>query len=202
MILRRIFSGRSRGFYVDIGAHHPRRFSNTHGFYRQGWHGINIEPNPAAIQTFRTARGRDVNLQCGVGVEAARVRYYLFDEPALNTFDAEVVASRLANTPYKLVGSMEVAVERLQDILAAHLPAEQAIDFLSIDVEGYDLQVLQSNDWQRYRPACVLVESRDTSLEEALRGNICLFMRHHSYELFAKTFNTLVFRDCAPARAV
>lgn len=194
MILSRIFEGQKRGFYVDVGAHHPHRFSNTHIFYQRGWSGINIEPNPDAIGAFQTARPRDTNLQTGVSDYAKNLTYYLFDEPALSTFDEDVV-SRLASTPYKLVKSIEIPVERLDSILKKYLPSNQKIDFLSIDVEGLDFAVLRSNDWQLYRPKCVLVEAHRMSLEDALRSEIFLFMKEHGYEFFAKTFNTLVFRE-------
>jgi hypothetical protein len=90
-----------------------------------------------------------------------------------------------------------VRVEGLATILERHLPVNQAIDFLTIDAEGMDLQVLKSNDWKRYRPRCVLVESLGVSLEDALRGEVFLFMKNQGYELFARTFNTLVFRESA-----
>lgn len=197
MILRRIFGNQERGFYVDVGAHHPSRFSNTRFFYRRGWRGINIEPNPDAMRAFRSARSRDTNLHTGVSDRAEVLTYYVFDEPALNTFDADMVKSRLAGTPYRLAKTIDVAVERLDDILARCLPASQEIDFLSIDVEGLDIAVLRSNDWQRFRPKCVLVEALGMSLEDALRSDVSFFMKNQGYELFAKTFSTLVFREDA-----
>ena len=195
MILKRIFAGKERGFYVDVGAHHPRLFSNTYFFYKRGWRGINIEPNPDAIRAFQTDRERDINLQLGVSDHAEDLPYYCFDEPALNTFDAELVKSRLATTSYKIVGTCSVPVERLDHILREYLPLNTRIDLLSIDVEGLDFAVLQSNDWQLFRPECVLVESLETSLEDAMHGDIFLFMKDKGYELFAKTFNTLIFRE-------
>lgn len=62
MVLQRIFDGKTNGFYVDVGAHHPFRFSNTYFFYRLGWSGINIEPNPEASDLFQSARRKDINL--------------------------------------------------------------------------------------------------------------------------------------------
>jgi FkbM family methyltransferase len=195
LILRRIFDNQASGFFVDVGAHHPRRFSNTYNFYRCGWTGINIDPSPDAMRAFRSERGRDINIQCGVADSPGTLTYYRFDEAALNTFDADVVKSRLANTPYKLLGTIDVRVERLAAILELHLPAGRIMDFLTVDAEGMDLQVLRSNDWQRFRPRCVLVESLGVTLEDALRGEIFQFMKDQGYQLFAKTFNTLFFRD-------
>jgi FkbM family methyltransferase len=195
MTLRRVFEGRERGLYVDVGAHHPHRFSNTYYFYRRGWHGINIEPNPDVIRAFQFARRRDTNLSIGVSDRAGFLTYYMFDDPALNTFDRGIVDSRLATTPYKVVKSMNIPVNRLDAILGKNLPLGRGIDFLSIDVEGLDLRVLQSNDWTLFRPTYLLVEALELSLEHALRGDIVQFMKSQGYELLAKTLNTLIFRD-------
>jgi len=195
MILRRMFDTQNTGFYVDIGAHHPMRFSNTHLFYRRGWRGMNIEPNPEAIRAFRVFRPRDINLQIGVNESAGALTYVCFDDPALNTFDAQLADARQATSRYRVEKTMVIAVERLDVILSRHLPAGSRIDFMSVDVEGFDLPVLRSNDWSRYRPRCVLAEALGLSMEEALDCEVCRFMKQQNYELFAKTFNTLIFRD-------
>ena len=193
MILNRIFADKPLGFYVDVGAHHPRRFSNTYFFYKRGWRGINIEPNSDAFRLFQSDRPRDTNLQLGVSNSKGQITYYQFDEPALNTFDIEVVNSRLANTEYKLKSISEVDVERLDQVLLNYLPSETQIDFLSIDVEGFDFAVLKSNDWGRFRPKCVLVEALDSSLADVIGGEVFEFMTSQEYVLFAKTYNTLFF---------
>jgi FkbM family methyltransferase len=193
MILCRIFGGQQRGFYVDVGAHHPRRFSNTYLFYRRGWRGINIEPNPDIADAFRKERKRDINLQVGISEHEGTLTYYRFDEPALNSFDSELAASRVETTHYKVTGTKEIPVQRLDAVLRDHLPPGTKIDFLSIDVEGLDMAVLQSNDWDVFRPACVLVESLNTSLEKAIHGEIFAYMKTRGYGLFAKTYNTLIF---------
>lgn len=195
MILHRIFAGKPLGFYVDIGAHHPRRYSNTYFFYKRGWRGINVEPNPDVIKLFQSVRARDINIQLGVSDSTGRITYYQFDEPALNTFDSEIVKSRLAHTSYKLKSISEVNVGTLNQVLTNYLPHGTQIDFLSIDVEGFDFAVLKSNDWTRYRPKCVLVEALNVSLEDVPQSEIFIFMKRQQYELFAKTYNTLFFLD-------
>lgn len=194
IILQRIFSGKPKGFYVDVGAHHPRRFSNTYLFYQRGWNGINIEPNPEIVEAFRKERKRDINLQVGIASRESVLTYYLFNDPALNTFDAELAAQREKTTAYRVVGNRQIPVRRLDDILKELMPPEGQIDFLTIDVEGLDMEVLQSNDWKVYRPTCVLVESLETSLEQTVHGELFGFMKARNYELFAKTYNTLIFR--------
>lgn len=193
MVLQRIFSEKNQGFFVDVGAHHPRRFSNTCLFYRRGWHGINIEPNPESIALFRRERNRDVNLQMGVSDHLGSMKYYLFNDPALNSFDRDLANFRAASTHYKIVGHQDIPVDRLDNILKKYLPNGVKIDFLSIDAEGLDIKVLQSNDWSMFRPSCVLVESLKTSIESAMQGEIYRFMKSRGYRLFAKTYNTLFF---------
>jgi len=194
MVLRRIFERKAQGFFVDVGAHHPEKYSNTNYFYQRGWHGINIEPNPEAQQRFRHSRLRDINLQFGVAAQAGALKYYMFDEPALNSFDRELVQQRLNSTPYRLISEIEVPVRPLGDILGEHLPAGLGIDFMTVDVEGLDLEVLCSNDWSRYRPTCVLVEMLDSSLEDGLDSEMYRLMKSQGYAAFAKTYNTWIFK--------
>lgn len=196
MILRRIFEGKTHGFYVDVGAHHPIRFSNTYYFYKLGWFGINIEPNPSAGILFKSVRRRDIHLQLGVSDSPGELTYYQFNEPALNTFDDKSVQSSLAKKRCHLKSTCQVMVERLDRILSSYLPDGTVIDFLSVDVEGLDLAVLRSNDWERYRPKCVLIEILRSSLEDMMTNQVYDFMAKHQYMLYAKTCNTALFLDC------
>ena len=195
MVLSRIFSDKNKGFYVDVGAHHPMRFSNTYSFYKRRWHGINIEPNPDFFNFFTRYRPRDINLNCGIAKEKGNLEYYMFDEPALNTFDGEVLKSRILNTPYKHTKTIYIDVMPLADLLEQHMPDDVKIDFLSIDVEGLDLEVIKSNDWQKYRPSWVLVEQLKLEDIEDLDFEIHHHMKSNGYVLFAKTFNTLFYKD-------
>jgi FkbM family methyltransferase len=191
-ILHRIFEKKKRGFYVDVGSHHPQRFSNTYKFYLRGWNGINIDPLPGTKTRFDALRKRDINLELGISDSAGELAYYSFKEPALNTFDPIVAASR--DSP--LISKDLIQVFRLSDILDRHLGLTQKIDFLTIDVEGLDLQVLRSNDWTRYRPSYVLAEAlgmRD--INEALNSELCEYMTSNGYSFFAKCVNTVFFVD-------
>lgn len=196
VILRRIFSNQTSGFYIDVGAHHPRRLSNTYYFYKLGWSGINIEPNPDAISIFQKERPKDLNLQLGVAAEADKLKYYHFNDPALNTFDFKLSKRRLKTSPFLITKIEEINVEKLENILDKYLPKKKVIDFLSIDVEGFDLEVLQSNNWVKYRPKYVLVEELNFRFREINKSQINIFMKNKNYELFAKTYNTLFFLDC------
>lgn len=189
-ILGRIFERQEKGFYVDIGAHHPQRFSNTYRFYLRGWSGINVDPLPGSKDRFDKLRSRDINLQLGVFEQEGHLLYYNFEEPALNTFNEAVAKSH--NSP--LVSIEKIPVTTLKSILDMYLPKETHIDFLSVDVEGLDEQVLRSNDWTYYRPSYVLAEClgmKDISHVE--KSSLHAYMAEVGYSLYAKCVNTLFF---------
>jgi FkbM family methyltransferase len=195
LVLRRIFANKKSGFYVDVGAHHPNRFSNTYIFYKQGWQGINIEPNPEMFGLFKKYRARDINLNYGVALKAGKLKYCMFDEPALNTFDSEMLTRRISDTPYKHKKTIVVEVKSLRNLLKLNISKNKKIDFLSVDVEGLDLEVLKSNDWSVFRPDWVLVEQLNMQDIENLNFEIHHYMKSLNYVLFAKTFNTLFYKD-------
>lgn len=195
-ILQRIFERQSCGFYVDIGAHHPKRFSNTYLFYRKGWVGINVDAMPGSMQAFKKVRPCDINLELGVGTKEGELDYYVFNELALNGFSKELSEKRHASeSDCKVVEVLKVKIQPLSKILGEYLPSRQVVDFMSIDAEGLDLDVLQSNDWQRYRPKLVLVEVLGSSLCELTSSEIGTFMKGVNYSIYAKCMNTVFFKD-------
>lgn len=197
VLLYRLLNTQRTGFYVDVGAHHPKRFSNTNYFYQRGWQGINIEPNPAAYDLFTSMRTRDINLQLGISDNPDDLLYYEFDDPALNTFDQVLKQEREATTCYKVIASRNIKVDTLASVLSTYLPAGQQIDFLNVDVEGLDLIVLRSNDWERFRPRYVVSESLNAELIPAklINNPLVKYMEAHNYGLIAKTLNSLFFVD-------
>jgi FkbM family methyltransferase len=201
-ILERLFERRREGFYVDVGAHHPRRFSNTQLFYRRGWRGINIEPNPQAAALFRRARPRDVNLTLAISEREGTATYHMFDESALNTLDAAVAEDRHRTTGYRLIGRREIAVAPLRAVIERWLPPGGQIDFLSIDVEGHEMSVLRSANWQRHRPKVVVIEvlaARDCSLFES---EVHRFLESVGYAWFAKTASSVFYFEPGSAAAL
>ena len=104
LILNRFFNNKENGFYVDVGAHHPRRFSNTYSFYKKGWRGINIDALPGSMVAFNKERPNDINLEIGISKKESELLYYMFNEPALNTFSETEAVSythlTLPTTPY------------------------------------------------------------------------------------------------------
>ncbi|MES2062975.1 MAG: FkbM family methyltransferase [Bacteroidota bacterium] len=195
MVLRSFYEGQKnyRGFFVDVGAHHPSRFSNTNYFYKKGWRGINIEPTPGAIRAFNIFRKRDLNLNIGISGVKDKLTFYCFNEPALNGFSKEISEERNTSKKYKIIKEVEVETYPLADVLDKNLPANQQIDFLTIDVEGLDLQVLKSNNWDKYKPSYILVEDR-IEFDNLADSEVYTYLKKQGYQLVAKTLRTLFFK--------
>jgi FkbM family methyltransferase len=162
ILLDRVFS-KSTGFYVDIGANDPIFHSVTKYFYDMGWRGINVEPNPALHQRLCAYRPRDLNLNAGVSRHEGTLTFY--QVPAIHgwsTFEPAFAAS------YRDKGveviERPIAVTTLRRLFEERV--DQAVDFLKIDVEGFEGPVVEGADWARFRPRVVLVEATWPQLYE------------------------------------
>ena len=189
LILSQLFYGKVNGFYVDVGAHHPLQYSNTYRFYLNGWRGINIDAMPGSMDGFNKIRPEDVNLEIAVSNKDQVLTYYMFDAAGTNTF-SERHAEEMLKLGGTLLATRNIKTIKLQDILAERLAKGQQIDFISLDVEGLELDVLISNDWTSFRPTVVLVES----LELVNKDVLVSFMNQHQYYLVAHTTNNLYFK--------
>ncbi len=191
VILESIFSGKNEGFYIDVGAHHPKKGSNTYLFYRKGWHGINIDAMPGSMKKFNKTRSKDINLEVPISDKNDTLTFYMFNAPELNTFSKPKADDNLKT--HKLLNTATLHTNTLSSVLKKHLPDNQVVDFLTIDVEGYDFAVLRSNDWNKIRPKVILVEILHMPMEDIINHEIALFLKSHGYLIFAKTYNTVVF---------
>jgi FkbM family methyltransferase len=156
VLLARVFRGRTDGFYVDVGAGDPIELSVTKWFYDLGWSGINVEPHPNFYQKLAAERRRDVNVNCGAGAEEADAQFFQLSASELSSFDPDVCAR--AEAAGMSVVSRTVAVLPLTKILDRYCNG-RSIDFLKIDVEGWEREVLVGLDLRRYRPTVILVEA-------------------------------------------
>lgn len=192
LVVQRLLVGQRRGFYVEVGCHHPFRFSNTYLFYKSGWRGVCIDPLPGTKKLFNLTRPRDITLEIGVNEHTSTLKYYMFNEPALNTFDPAVAGDRDGAKEYRIIGEKLVEVKRLGDILHSfeNLPA---IDILSVDVEGLDLQVLKSNDWDRFRPRIIIAECLSMAMEDISSDSVYRYLMDLDYSVYAKTGHSVIF---------
>lgn len=183
------------GFYVDIGAYSPKLFSTTYWFYRHGWRGINVDPTPGSMEIFRKVRPHDQNIEVAVSGHDGEIKFYCWDKPSpLNTVDpkrAAQLTEELGRSPVELT----VSARRLSTLLDLHLPPHQPISFLTVDVEKHDLEVLESNNWQKYRPELLLVECHVAQIEGVIESDTTRFLKRVGYEIYAWTKPTVIYRQ-------
>lgn len=156
-VIDKLLNYKKRGFYIDVGAYDPTQFSNTKRFYIKGWRGINIEPDPDNFKKFLKVRKRDINLNIGIGNKSDKLIYYKFFPNTVSTFSVNEMKRNLRKK-YKLIKKIKVPVKKLSSILEKY--CQQKIDFMSIDTEGFDLIVLKSNNWKKFKPKVICIESQ------------------------------------------
>jgi len=194
LIIESLLPFKRDGFYVDIGANHPIRYSNTLLFKNKGWQGINIEPNPERMRLFKLLRRRDINLNIGIGPAAATLDFYVFNEHTLSTFDSRS-AEEFQKIGHQVKKIIKVPVAPLKDILEKYCP-DREIDLFSIDTEGYDLEVLKSNDWHKFRPRFIILETleyRQNGEEKKLNDIFDPFLAAVGYKSIADTYINTIY---------
>lgn len=195
IVLNRIFSKKKTGFYVDVGAYHPFHYSNTHLLYKQGWCGINIDPNPKSVKLFNRYRKRDTNICKGVSPREEVLPYYVFNHQSCNTFSEQQKNEMLHASYIKLIKTLPIQCSPLNRVLKTHLPSAQQIDVLNVDVEGHDLEVLQSNDWEKTIPFVIVVEDINFNPSTPTDSAIYTFLSEKGYRLIAYTGLSLIFQN-------
>lgn len=166
VVLARVFAGQPRGFYVDVGAHHPERDSVTRHFHGLGWRGINVEPG-AFFREFVRCRPHDVNLNVAVSDRAGSVAFYEGASPGLASMASAVPEAARVQDGTRTART--VPARTLADILAQYA-TDATIDFLTVDVEGFERQVLAGNDWHRFRPRVAVIEATHPGTREPSHG--------------------------------
>lgn len=155
-MLQRLFKDRDNGFYIDVGAMDPVEGSVTKHFYDRGWQGINVEAEDRWIEKLRTQRPRDINLNLALGREKEIRPFYHFEEQGLSTFDPEFAETfRAQNKPVHI---SPVQVNTLSDVCRQYASSKE-IDFLKVDAEGWEGEILMGGDWVSYRPTVLVIEA-------------------------------------------
>lgn len=196
-ILVRLFRKKTFGFYVDVGAFHPTSYSNTFFLHKlYGWSGINIDASLKTIQQFQEARPNDVNIHIAVSDKSGEAIYHQYAESmGVNTISPKNV-ERQKQRNLEPTSKDVIKVERLDTLLDQYLPTGQKIDLLNVDVEGVDLNVLQSNNWEKYRPSVVLVEDFEVQKSNLSDENpIYRYMLEQGYRLVSHAFDTSIYAE-------
>ncbi len=194
LIVRYIFNALNVAHptYLDIGAHHPYFLSNTYLFYRSGSRGVSIEPDPQLYAKINRCRRRDTNLNVGIGSEAGTLLLHIFDSRTLNTFSV-AEAEKYIRDGHQLIEKRQIEVVTFSDVVNRYF--DGAPDFVSLDVEGMDIEVLESIDFSRFKPVVFCVETITYS-----RGgggvklsDIDRIMDAHDYIKYADTYINSIY---------
>ncbi len=155
VLIDRVFR-KSTGFFIDVGAFQPVADSVTKYFSLAGWRGINIEPAPEGFAALARDRPNDTNLHCAVGRTRGVTQFHQLPMRAMSTTSDTHLAQ--LQTEYR-AGELcfEVEVRTLADICTEYVQGN--IDFLKIDTEGSESDVIFGADWKRFRPRLVVIEA-------------------------------------------
>jgi FkbM family methyltransferase len=195
-IVQRLLRER-KGIYVDVGAYHPILYSNSYGLYRRGWSGLTIDPNKNLAPLFKIFRSRDRFICAGVAKESGTRTYYAFSDGAYNTLDKATALKLEANKHIRLRSALPLKMKSLATILKEN--SISAIDFLNIDCEGMDMEILASHDWN-IRPRVIAVEGAFNP-EHPNESPTYSFLIEKGYKMVGLAGLTMVFklRNYSPA---
>lgn len=154
IILSALLYDVKKGFYVDIGANYPVIDSVTKYFYEKGWHGINIEPLEKLYVQLEKERPRDINLNMGIGSKNEKKYFYEnIEESGHSSF-----LKQKALEGGSQLSTKKINIQTLEEVLDEYVK-DTKINFMKIDVEGFEYEVIKGNDWEKNRPEIICVEA-------------------------------------------
>jgi FkbM family methyltransferase len=172
------------GTYFDVGGGHPIKFSNTYAFYRRGWSGTSVDAIKFNTIIYRLMRPRDSSIHALIGDSGEITEFFVFEPYGLSTADPEVAKNVMKIKNVRLLETIKLRTIRLSDIAPSITP--NTASFLSIDVEGLDLEVLKTNDWTRFRPRIIFIENC-CSVQNSTNREIADYLNSKNYRLHACT---------------
>lgn len=191
--------GITQPHYLDIGANNPMRGNNTYLRYTRGARGVLVEPDPRLASLLRQKRPGDTVIQVGIApASESHAQYYVMSGDALSTFkreEAQHMVESGSYGPQEIRQVLSVPLISINALMAEHFP--QGPDVLSLDTEGYDLEIIQALDFSRYAPRCMCIETLryDAAGKLYKVQDIIDFAEAQGYTVFADTrVNTIFIR--------
>ncbi len=199
LILQHLFMvlGIGKVSYLDIGAHHPTYLSNTYLFYKNGGHGVCVEPDPSLFEEFNKKRPHDVNLNCGVGISTGEANFFVMSSRTLNTFSRAEAERYQSYGKQRIVKTIRLALKLVNEIIGKNF--EKRPNLVSLDVEGMDYLILQNFDFKKYRPEVFCLETLSYTEDKSERKltEIIDLMHKNGYLTYADTYINTIFVDNA-----
>lgn len=187
-----LFRKRQHGsFFVDVGAFHPTKWSNTFYLYKKGWRGVLVEMQPAKALGLRLRRPGDTVVEAAVSDKPGKYTVYASSDYAPS---ASIELPDTRNFGSETTRETVVA-RTLTEILDNTKYADRPIDLLNIDCEGHDFAILRSLDFERYRPKVIAVEHHEIDIAEIMQGEMHRFIVAHKYMLVNRAGLTCIYAD-------
>lgn len=180
--------------YLDLGTNIPDDGNNTFLFYKDGSRGVCVEADSSLIDKIQKVRPQDKIINAGVSVsEEKEADFYIFNEPSINTFNKTEAEERTSSGNYKIERVAKVPLININDLLKDNF--QNYPHLISIDIEGLDLEVLKSLNYDLYPVPVICVETCTYS-ENHIRPKdttIAAFMTTKGYEVYADTYINTIF---------
>ena len=196
LFIQNYFKNKSKGFYIDVGCYHPLDGNNTNLLHKKGWNGINLDINFYSIELFNFLRKKDVNIHSGISRKKDELTmYYRKEINMLNTLDEKIAKIHFRNGFKK----KNVQVNTLNFFISRYFKKLKKIDFLNIDVEGVELNVLKSLNFKQYKPQLICVEIHnsknmyDTNYDYLKSNDIYKYFINKKYKIIWKKKYSFIF---------
>ena len=164
IFINEYFKNKNCGFYIDIGCYHPIKYSNTALLYNRGWKGINIDMNSTSIDLFNIARNRDINICSAISSTNKQVTQFIdHSYSPVNTIDkkySDIISKKLSIKPFI---EKKIQTYTLSQVLKKYKVLLNQVDFLNIDVEAHDYEVLKGIDFVKIKPKIICIEIENFS---------------------------------------
>jgi|TARA_B110001450_G_C17578303_1_gene463788 FkbM family methyltransferase len=191
--LKEYFKNKKKGFFIDIGCHHPFKANNTFLLYKSGWFGINIDLNKISIDLFDIARPRDINICTAISDHEGTIEYYL---PNNNPLSSEITINKNFSkilkdhhgNEYQTLTTKSVTWRFIEEQYSSLL---QSVDILKIDIEGSDLKVLKTIDLNKLDPKLLMIEASDLDISE--RDKIISYLKLNNYKILYDNKVNVIF---------
>ena len=196
LFIQDYFKNQSKGFYVDVGCYHPLDGNNTQLLYKNGWSGINFDINYYSVKLFDFLRKRDLNIHSGISRKKSKLTmYYRKEINMLNTLDEKIAKIHFRNG-YK---KKNIQVNTLNFFISKKFKKLNKIDFINIDVEGYELDALKSLNFSTYKPQLICIEIHnikkmyDTNYKYLKSNDVYNYLINKKYKVIWKNKYSFIF---------
>jgi len=182
IFINRIFKNKAKGFYIDIGAYHPFKGSLTKKLHDKGWRGANIDISKISIDLFNISRPEDLNINCAIGATTSDIFYY--ENSPINQQNSLIKK----NDSQKKI---QIKSFKLSEIVSKN--NIQNIDYINIDTEGTEMDILKGIDFNKINPTLLTIEDNEIFTNFDLEKEMILYLKNKNYELINIIGVTLFF---------